>query len=1038
MTKAFFIYSLFSFQILLSQTTGILNQESLDNYANTYNYTYWKDNWKNNNPANQSFVIQASSFAAEIGYADLSLKNLQINDDTSSQETAFNTLNSDLFSSFSNNLIDYSLTNGIITYGRPANPTNNGLMDAQMGEYGTWRNTRFVSTNFTNNPSVDNYFTGIDFRNSHDELTISFKVRPTAAMPNTKLNLTVNIPNQYTQLTNTSGFAAYTNASNQGFYIVPNAGAGGTVTANSSSITLSSANMNLVAGTSYTIELTLRFVTSNLSNSITSDAQQRTQTSISANQLLPTPSPLTSAIQYLPTENLHLIDIPRYVMGQYDCTTAGDIQTIQFDFSNTEAFPKRVKLCIRQLPNINVTGFSSILCNLNGDPTGLPIQVSKNWHTGTAQEHSGSWIKEYVEIIVPANTTLQLLYKRTGAKWGETYGASSHQLCVAGAGVPRGGWLEAALGSFGENITHSPDIEYGNTNGADIRPFLVTNENYGGTSTECSWTGNVGGCNMWVYDDTNGLKQYQTEVKTDFKRYSPNLTETTIGAVSNDKKLKWNYTFFLNRSDDYTRIYYKVNIEALENVSYDRFDIFQLGGDHYNIHNAQSLIFGNDTGIVNQFNPTNSGSNDYTTAAIPLPGKNPWIWAGNGLAYNGASTGIDIDCNNGLIIRDYQAVFAGDTSVLPYFRERSSSTGFSASHGTNPTSYCLVPPPSVTSFQAGDKIELVAEVVILPKTPGDYYGPNQLFDSLLNLYGNSYELLFREAKENALQATSEWNVIDSVYPLSIATVGDSAIFHLKGGVGYVPIRFTNVTDVTNPELWKLDQDCWELVDQSVHGKDFWQVNYNKNSATYDLIYNVNKDLSEEREVTYYLGNTPPQQTLLSLYQLGQNPVQVGNEVHAIANQDTVTLTPNILWLGQEEMYHDTNYFWSGPNGFSANQRVVFFEPFTAVNEGVYQVVFDGPNGCRDTMEYEVILDGYAQVSTLQADDFLIFPNPNKGIFSVNQTSFHTRVFALNGTLIFENKKPSKSFQLEHLPKGYYLIEMKNYAGVVTRIPLLIE
>jgi hypothetical protein len=62
---------------------------------------------------------------------------------------------------------------------------------------------------------------------------------------------------------------------------------------------------------------------------------------------------------------------------------------------------------------------------------------------------------------------------------GEAYTASSHQLSV-GAGVPRGGWLEASLGSFGESITHSPDYEYGNTNGADIRPFLVTNKNYGG------------------------------------------------------------------------------------------------------------------------------------------------------------------------------------------------------------------------------------------------------------------------------------------------------------------------------------------------------------------------------------------------------------------------------------------------------------------------------------------------------------------------------------------------------------------------------
>jgi hypothetical protein len=181
---------------------------------------------------------------------------------------------------------------------------------------------------------------------------------------------------------------------------------------------------------------------------------------------------------------------------------------------------------------------------------------------------------------------------------------------------------------------------------------------------------------MWVYEDSNNTRQYQSEVKTDFKKYSPNLTETTIGAVSADQKLKLDYTFYLNRSDDYLRVYYKINIEALEAVSFNRFDIFQLGGDIYNIHNTQSVVYGNDAGNQGTFTPTNNGSNDYTTTEIPLTGSNPWVWAGDGLSYAGAESGIDIDTNNGMIIRDYKATLNGVENNTPYFRERSSSIGY--------------------------------------------------------------------------------------------------------------------------------------------------------------------------------------------------------------------------------------------------------------------------------------------------------------------------------------------------------------------------
>ena len=116
------------------------------------------------------------------------------------------------------------------------------------------------------------------------------------------------------------------------------------------------------------------------------------------------------------------------------------------------------------------------------------------------------------------------------------------------------------------------------------------------SAQECSWTGNTGGSDMWVYTNENNQRIYQSQVKTRFQRYSPNLTETSISAYSSDNKLKLDYTFYLNRSDYFLRVYYKIKVKALEATAFNRFDIFQLGGDVYNLHKAQTVVYGNDEG----------------------------------------------------------------------------------------------------------------------------------------------------------------------------------------------------------------------------------------------------------------------------------------------------------------------------------------------------------------------------------------------------------------------------------------------------------
>ena len=928
-------------------------QAAYDNFSDAYNYTFWDDNFLTPSVSPRKFSIQTSSFGLNINYDDLMIDNLTINQKDGSAAAAFATSKTSIFPASQGGNINYFITqNGTILYQKSTTPTSFGNKDSQMAEYGTWLNRRFVSTHFTNGSPFVPYFTGIEFTNWHNRLKMTLHVRPTINIVDGQLLLTVEIPSIYSEQLTDGTLYAFSDETDAGFAVK-----GGTALANVSrsgnTMAIITHPQTLVANTSYEVSLVFYAAKENLSTTYPSLAAEETAITIQATQNLPDANG-TPTTNYVPEEGIHYIDVPRYWMGYNNCGLAERLQNIELALQNTSATDKRVRLCFRQIPDVNVVGFNSMLRNNNGDPSGFPLQVSKNWHT-EAQLFSGTWIREYTELIIPANSTLNFDYTRTGAKWGETYSASSHQLSVAGAGVPKGGWLEAALGSFGESITHSPDYRYGNSNICDYRPFMVTNEAYQGTSKECFWTGNVGGMDMWVYTDDTNKRIYQSQVKTRFQRYSPNLTETSISAYSSDNKLKLDYTFYLNRSDDYIRVYYKIKLKALENTPFNRFDIFQMGGDIYNLYRAQTVYYGNYDGVQGQFHPTNSGTNNYTNNAIPLTGSHPWIWAGNGTITNGFG-GINIETNNGIIIRDYKAKLGGTASNIPYFRERSSSQGFSASSGQHPTSYCLVSPPDITSFTAGDSIELVLETVILPKQDGDYYGPNANFMAALATHGNSVDLFLREVQGNKVELSSPTNTVSSTYPFSVLTANNTAGVTVKNGRSYVPIIFKGLTNVTNPTLWKTDNtgnNCWQVVDQSTWGKDFWQADYQAATGLYDLIYNVNQDIAGDGSATisYYLGESPPTPSIIVQTKRNEEPwtinstveVALGGDVHfAPQVEEGGTVSPG---LGQ--------WTWVGPNGFVASSRYIELAAITESDLGMYTVTYTSPYSCTSTQEFEL-------------------------------------------------------------------------------------
>ena len=962
------------FIFLSLQSFAQLSQETYDNLQNNYNYTFWNDNFKTSGVQDREFTIQTSGFGLKINYTDLTVTNMEPTTSSLTSEQAFSLSDNSLFPNVTSGDINYRiLQNGNVLHAKPVNPTNSGIKISQMAEYGIWQNRRFLdSLNYTNSADVYGSFSGIEFTNWHNRIKITFYVKPRTNILNGQLELEIEIPTIYSTMYSSGAIYGFANSQDQGFAIK-----GGTNSVNTLAspgvIKTTMTQQDLLADSLYEVSLIIYPLKQNLSSNFLDVFDDGNDFLITSNQTLPNTTD-NAVVNFDQNEGVYIIDIPKYTMGQYNCPTAELLQNIQFDIENTTNTNKRIRLCFRQVPAVNVTGFSSMLRGRNGDPLGIPLQISKNWHGSSSSAlHAGSWIKEYVELIIPANSTEEFDYTRVGAKWGETYGAFSHQLSVVGAGVWRGGWLEAGLGSFGENITHSPDYEYGNSNGCDFRPFLVTNQNQGGTSQECRWTGNLGGLDFGHYTNASNQRIYQSQVKTRFKRYGPNLSETSIATISSDLKLKMDYTFHLNRSNDMTRVYYKLKLRALDSISFNRFDLFQLGGDIYNTLVAQSVVYGSEIGVSGMFAPTNSGSNDYTSGHQALNGNQPWIWIDGECNYSPLGSNLNIDANAGVIIRSYSGVFNGITDNTPYLRERSSSIGFSSSTGLNPTSYCLVPPQGVTGFSPGDSIELLLEVCLIPKSANDYYGNDSLYAQTLSTYGNSWQPLFNEVVFNQPIAFSGSSSITQGYPIRIETINNEAMVQIEGGKNYVPIIFTHLDSIYDPSLWKRTNNCWELIDQSNWGKDFWQTDYDPVLEKFEITYNVNHDIGDSLTLnTYYFGNNPP-------------PVESTDTVIAC---DSIVWIDGVTYVTSTTNVMDTLLTTSGcdslvtldltihPSDFSMDV-ISSCEPYTWIDGITYTAANSGAsyilqnvNGCDSTVILNFTLDS-ADVSVIDNSPTLV-------------------------------------------------------------------
>lgn len=475
-------------------------------------------------------------------------------------------------------------------------------------------------------------------------------------------------------------------------------------------------------------------------------------------------------------------------------------------------------------PFSGITGMCPILRDADGGPSGIPVQISKNWHRREERRlhYEGPWFHGFTQITVAPGEAWAGELAIAYARWGGVPAASHAQLCLIGWGTNQR-WDQAAIGSWGESICYDPDINLNRSMIDDVRPLMVTGMRGG----QWEWTCNVGGGDFLVYEDPQGRRQFLTGVKAAYLASGPNLTETHYAGITSDGRISAEISVSTPRCDDVNRAYHRMRYDILSPTPFSRLAFYQVGADRYNDHQFSTLARGNVDGQIEEW-PAEHGGERYLRTGIPCEGDAAWFSLHGGIRNGSHETGAW--ANRGLVVRSWKARLGGQD--IPY----PSAAVYGTENGIPSANIEIVPPPGVTQLESGDYIAAEFELLIVPAGTEDYYGPNQALRAHLAEHANTWAPVHRLAQGNHLDVQVKRGQLLHQYPVTVCVDPRSRIaeFEIRGGVGYVPIT---IAGLPGPNSGVLECDGVP-IDQSVHGGDFWQADRDAAAGSYSITYNV--------------------------------------------------------------------------------------------------------------------------------------------------------------------------------------------------------
>ncbi|MBT3193211.1 MAG: alpha/beta hydrolase fold domain-containing protein [Verrucomicrobia bacterium] len=510
------------------------------------------------------------------------------------------------------------------------------------------------------------------------------------------------------------------------------------------------------------------------------------------------------------------------------------------EVSNSGSKQETVPFLLNFQDGFGITGNVPILCDENGVPTGIPVQLSKNWHYG-------AYKLPYIMLPATPGTTRYTLRTVYGF-YGTLPSASHAQLSLIGYGG-NGRWDQLAIGSGGESICFDIGMSLTDRTVTDIRGLMFR---HGANGTKWGWTDAGHGADWLGLRDSKDKKLLFNDLKTAYLAHGPCLTDVRYdGYYGAERQVELKAQIQTLRTDDYARTFQNLEYGFLKPMPAAKGFLYHLSSRAI----TPKVVYGNRAGVIADIDvPATAKTGEMLADHLPLAGEGPWWIAFPGATLGQEATGGATGCR-ALIIRSYEAQFAGTKQHAPALSLIVEDKG----DGKKGVACDLVAPKGVTEFKPGDRVRFDMELMTHPRIADDYYGDNQAFIKHLRENPRSWKTVYREAKGNDLEVAVSGGVLLKNYPVIIQVASRTGILPVRtdkmsvlqreatvatvditGGIGYVPIRFENL-DSNDYALYEVKQDKEVLLDQSIHGNDYWQTDYDAASRSYKMTFNLPLD-----------------------------------------------------------------------------------------------------------------------------------------------------------------------------------------------------
>ncbi len=545
----------------------------------------------------------------------------------------------------------------------------------------------------------------------------------------------------------------------------------------------------------------------------------------------------------------------------------------------------------------NITGFVPILCKPDGTPTGIPVQLSKNWHN----HDTGQYLRAYSLIPVKQGRN-QFRLRIPYGFYGSVPSASHAQLCLLG-GKGGGGqrWDQLALACGGESLCLDMDQSLTDMVMTDIRVPLGR---WGKEGNPWGWTeGGWGGEWLGVFRDKAKLPM--AGMKAAYLSHGPCLTDVRYsGAYGSDRAVLLDAKVEFPRSDDYARTFQKVSYRFQREFSAKDSYLHRL----FPAVPDKVISYGNADGLLGEARVSaDAKTGDVLILPTELTGRGPW-WVAFPERDKSVYTGSWKDSGwvgyPAIIIRDYRASFGGELrNTIWLTATRTENSWRKPGVDTR-----LLAGPDVTTYQPGDYVEVDLEWAHLAPVADNYGGPNQAYRTFLEANPNSWKVAHREAVGNDIDVEVEGGTLLQELPIVVRADKPEVTVAVKGGVGCLPIRFENLKTADGYAVYEIVDGQDKKLDQSVHGNDYWQTDYDAGSGTYKMSFNLPVDGKTSSQWTLKRTVRRPMMTLwydkpATDWQKEALPIgngRLGAMVFGGVEKEHIQFNEDTVWIGDEE------------------------------------------------------------------------------------------------------------------------------------------